>query len=359
MIFSKIWQRYIFREFFKIFSLFLFGFYLLYVVIDYSIHMQDFLHSANLSLRKIIEYYLLQFIKRTDILFPLAVLLGAIKVLCQMNNHRELVAFQSGGLKQKALLQPLFFVGFLCTLCNLGINEFAVPYSLNYIDKFYDAHLSRSYRGTRSQPLHVMHLDDHSKLVYQYYDASREAFFDVFWIKSSNDIWRMKYLKADPEEPMGQFVDHLIRSEGGLKKTESHESYLFFDLSWSEQMPKKGFIPFENRSIRELWNLYRHDPLLSSYDRQSILTQGLYKIMMPLLSFIVILAVAPSCLLPRPNIPQFFIYAFGIFGFCGFVALMDAAVILGENDTLSPYVAILSPFIALVGIVGWRFAKSP
>ncbi|NGX37159.1 MAG: hypothetical protein K1000chlam2_00312 [Chlamydiae bacterium] len=354
----KIWERYIFREFIKLFALFLFGFYFLYIVIDYSTHMQDFFQGKSLPFWKIIQYYTLQFVKRADILLPLAILIAAIKTLCQLNHNRELIAFQSAGIRLKKLLRPLFFVGTLCTLFVLAVNEFAIPYSLNFIDKFYDSHLRHSFRGNRSEPLHVMHLEDHSKLAYQYYDNAKEAFFDVIWIRNADDLWHMKYLKADPIHPQGQWVDHLVRKEGGyFEKEQSFSSFSFRDLQWNEDIPRKGYIPYENRSITELWKLLKQDPLMPNHEKKEVLTQVLFKCSMPFLAFLVIIGIAPYCASNRQNLPQFFIYTAGIFGFVSFVAFMDAAVILGENGVLSPYVAILLPFVLLLGVFGWRFAK--
>lgn len=352
-----IWKRYILREFMKLFLFFLLGFFFFYVIIDYSTHMQEFLHGKNLPFWKVIQYYGLQFIKRADILLPLGLLVGSIKVLCQLNTNKELIAFQSAGIRLKKLLGPLFMIGSLCALFNLTINQFVVPSSLNFIDKFYDAHLRHSFRGNRSEPLHVMHLDDHSKLIYQYYDHAREAFFDVIWIKSPDDLWRMRYLKIDPEHPQGQWVDHLTRNkDGSFEKNRSFANLIFRDLEWSQDMPRKGYIPFENRSITELWGL-KKELFFSNYDHQEILTQLLFKLTMPFLAILVIIVIAPYCIIHSQNLPQFFIYACGIFSFVAFIALMDAAVILGESDTVSPYVAILSPFILLLSIFGWRLAR--
>lgn len=355
----KIWERYILKELLKFFTLFLFGFYFLYIVIDYSTHMQDFLSNKNIPILKIIQYYFFQFFKRMDILLPLAVLIGSIKVLCSLNTHRELLALQSAGLKCKKLLRPLFLVGFFVSFTNLCVNEFVVPFSLNTIDKFHDAHLRHSFRGNRTEPLHVLHLDDHSKLVYQYYDASKEAFFDVIWIRTPDDLWKMRYLKTDPLHPQGQWVDHLERNaEGFFEKTQSFSSMIFRDLKWNQDIPRKGYIPFENRSLSELWKLFKTDPLLSLYEKQEVLTQFLFKSMMPSLGILVVLIIAPFCISYSKNLPQFFIYSIAIFSFVAYIALMDAAVILGESNTISPVMAIISPFIVLISIFGWRFAKT-
>ena len=101
-----LWQRYIFKECFKLFISLLAGFYFLYVAIDFSLHMHEL--SQNISILKIIQYYLYQFVKRADILLPVALLISTIKVLCRLNLRKELLGFQAGGIRAKKLLQPLF-----------------------------------------------------------------------------------------------------------------------------------------------------------------------------------------------------------------------------------------------------------
>ncbi|MBS0629205.1 MAG: LptF/LptG family permease [Verrucomicrobia bacterium] len=351
----KIWEKYILREFLKIFALFLFGFYFLYAIIDYSTHIQEFAHGKNLPILKIFQYYFFQFVKRADILIPLAVLLGTIKVLCQLNINRELVAFQSAGIAQKKLLRPLFLMGTLCTLSCLAINEFAIPHSLNFIDKFYDSHLSRSQRANRKEPFHVLHLEDHTRLVYQYFDQEKDALFDVIWIRSADDIWRMKYLKADSEDLLGQWVDHLVRVGEGFQKEASYPTYLFTEINWTKEIPRKGYIPYENRSIHELIAFLRQP--FASYEKQEILTQLLFKLAMPTSCFLVLIGVVPFCIGYRRDLSPFFIYVFALFGFIAFVAFMDAAVILSENETASAYVAILAPFAFAFSIFGWRYVR--
>lgn len=356
---SKIWERYILREFLKVFVLFLLGFYFLYSIIDYSTHISEFSSGKNLPIFKIFQYYIFQFIKRTDILIPLALLLGAIKVLCQLHIHRELVAFQSAGISQKKLLRPLFLMGTICSLGCLAINEFAIPHSLNFIDKFYDAHLSRSQNKNRKELFRVIHLPDHSRLVYQSFDPEKDAFFDVVWIRNSDDLWRMKYLKADPDDLQGQWVDHLVRNETTecIEKVESYPHYIFTELQWSKEIPRKGFIPYENHSIHDLFSLLKR-PLASSYEKQEILTQFLFKLAMPSTCLLVLLAVIPPCIGYRRDLSPFFIYAFSLFGFIAFFTFMDAAVILSENEIASAYLAILSPFAVLFSFFGWRFART-
>ncbi len=358
MILSRIWERYFFGEVLKVFALFLFVFYFLYAVLDYSAHMQDFIKDDRIQFSELCLYYIYQFIKRADLLLPLALLISTIKVLCTLNTRSELVAFQTAGIALKTLLRPFFLAAACCTLFNYLNFELLTPKSLNFLDQFHNAHFKHSHRGNRKEPFHVLYLKDHSKLIYQTYDAQRDAFFDALWIRSSDDIWRIKYLQADPDRPLGHNADHLVRNkEGFFEKAESFESHLFTQLKWQRDMTRNQFIPFENRSISDLYHLYFRKNSTSSYDRAQLLTHLNFKLAMPLLSLIVILACAPFCVRYSRGQPVFFIYAIALFGFLAFFTLMDAAVILGENHVVSPLIAIFTPFAICSGAFFWKFVK--
>jgi lipopolysaccharide export system permease protein len=326
---------------------------------DYSTHAKDFITDKHIQLFDIFSYYSLQFIKRADLLLPLANLVATIKVLCSLNAHRELVALQSSGMKLKKLLRPFFFLSFLCTVFNFFSAQYFAPKALNSLDQFKKKHFKQSSKGKIKQRVHLISLKDDTKLFYQTHDKQKGVFFDVIWIPSTEEIWRIKYLKANPKEPMGYFVDHLKQnSQGFFEKIESFDSYLFKQIKWERQMPTKGFIPNENRSLSELFHMYAQKKTASDYEGSGLLTQLYFKLTMPFLSFLAVIAIAPFCVSYSRNIPIFFIYACGLFGFIAFFTFMDAAVIIGENQVLSPFIAILSPFLICGGLFTWKFIKS-
>ena len=345
MLFSKIWERYFLREIFKVFGLFLFGFFFLYAAIDYSLHMQDFLKDKRLQITDLFVYYGFQFIKRAPLLLPLALLVSTIKVLTSLNAHRELVALQASGLPFKRLMRPFFFVAALCALFNVVSCEFLLPRSLTYLDKFYDKHLKHTKYTKKRYPIHILTLKDSSKLIYQTHDKEKGLFIDVIWLKTSNEILRMRYLTDNPDGPEGRFIDHLVRTpQGGFEKKESTVKKLFTEMSWDRDPPRKGFIPLENRSLSQLFNMgFRQK--CTSYVKMELLTHLCYKSAIPFLSLLVVAAASPFCVRYARRTPLFLLYAVALFGYIAFFTLMDAAVILGENRVAPPPVAIFAPLL--------------
>lgn len=359
MIFRMLWERYLLRELFKVFFLFLGCFFFLYSLLDYSLHMQDFIVDKHINFSHLCTYYFYQFIKRSDLLIPLALLIATLKVLFALNARGELVALQASGLSSKRILRPFFILAFLCALFNCASTEFMLPSSLNFLDHFRVQHFKHSFYGERREPIHVIYLKDRSKIVYQSEKTDEQLFFDVFWIRSSEDIWRMKYLSTNLEAPVGYWVDHIVRSpEGTFDKTESYESYAFPSFRAQPNLTGKGRVPIENRKVSELLRLLTHTRMTTEWERPQILTQCLHKCMMPLLSFLVVIAAAPFCFRYSRSLPIFFTYAIALFCFVAFAALIDSALILGEAQVISGYIAIILPFaLSFIGF-GWKFVKT-
>lgn len=358
MMLKTIWERYLFRELLKIFFLFLGCFFFLYSILDYSLHMQDFLVGKQIHLSHLFIYYSYQFIKRADLLIPLALLIATLKVLFSFNARGELVALQASGLSSKRILRPFFLLALFCAVFNGASAEFLLPSSLNFLDNFREAHFKHSFRGNRKEPIHVIYLKDRSKIVYQSENKDTQMFFDVFWIRSSEDIWRMKYLTTDPEKPIGYYVDHIVCSEEGIfEKTDSFGTYAFPSFRLQPDLSGKGYIPIENRKPSELLRLISHKRGTTAFEHPQILTHLLHKCMMPFLSFLVVIAAAPVCFRYSRSLPVFFTYAIALFVFVAFAAFLNSTLILGETQVLSPYNAIVLPFVLCFLGFSWKFVK--
>ncbi|QZA58986.1 LptF/LptG family permease [Candidatus Rhabdochlamydia porcellionis] len=349
----KIWQRYLIREIGGFFFLFLGCFYFFYALIDYSLHMQNFMQDTRVTFSHIFLYYLFEFIKRADLLIPLAVLITTIKVLFALNIKGELVALRASGLSLKVILRPFFYLAIALALFNYMSNEWILPSSLTFIDRFQEQHWKPSSKDSH---LYTLSLSDQSKLIYQAKDPQKQLLTDVFWIRNADEIWRMKFLYYDLKQPTGFFVDQLKRNnKGHFEKMESFEKYsfiLFKGLLENHKTP----LSLENQKISTLFkNLLKKR--LSPYEYPIALSYFLLKITMPLLSLLVVLAIAPFCISHSRSFPVFLTYALALFGFIAFFTLLDATIILSKNETISAFYAILMPFCICFSLFSYRYFK--
>lgn len=354
-----IWKRYFLHEISKIFSLFLVCFYLLFVIMDASSHLQDFVRESHLQLSKALLYYLSQFSKHAHLIVPLALLVSTIKVLTSFNASRELTALQASGIKVKTLLTPFFLTAALLSLLLLLNFEFLSPKAESYMTQFYQDHFKHSYHGNRKEPIHVLQLKDNTKLVYQTTSASGEIFIDVLWVQSFNDIWRMKYLKAAHKNPEAFFVDHLKRnSQGELEKSESFDRLVMQQIAWNPETAKVGKAPVEDRKISHLLSYLTKSKEQSPYTTAEITSHLLFKFLVSLLPLLTVIAASPFCVRYTRELPLFFTYSLALFAYIAFYSLLDSSLILGETGVISPFVALVAPFSLVTLFFSWKYAKT-
>lgn len=353
---GTIWQRYIFGNLLKGFLFFLLSFFLLYSLVDFSTHAQDFITKGALNFSKLSFYYSYQFVKRLELLLPLALLISVIRVLTTLNTNRELVALQVAGLPLKKIFRPFFLLALFCSFLGYCNEEIFIPKSATYFTDLKYSRTKNPLKKIKNKQFTILPLDDSSKLIYQSYDAKKDAFFDVYWISSFQDIWRMKYLSADPKHPIGEYVDHIVRNkEGFLEKTESFEKKLIPSLHWNLQQLNKKQSSIKHQKISHLAHLVWNNRKASLHFKGEIETYFFYKLIMPLLSFLVLIGILPFCVKYSRTPPLFMIYGPAIFCFVVFFTLMNAMTIIGENNVLPPYIAICAPGALFLALTYKRF----
>jgi lipopolysaccharide export system permease protein len=353
---TKLWQRYFFREILKVFFFFLFGFFFLYSLIEYSMHMDDFFKNHHLQVREVVLYYVNQLLKRLDFLLPMALLLSTIKVLTTLSARNEWTVLQASGLSTRKLLRPFLAVACACSILSYLNFEYFLPSALRHIDEFRISHFHGSRMAQRRELIHLIPLKDNTKLLYQFYNKEKNTLFDVLWIKSLDDIWRIKYLNADPDNPTAEYVDHIVRnSVGFFEKQESHPKLYLADLKWHPKMARQGLIPFDQRSLSDLYRL-RYKTKLNPYEAPKIATALSFKAAVPLMSPLLVIALAPFCLIYTRHRHYFLIYALGLFGLFAFYMLLDSLTILSDNGVITPTMAVFVPLTFFASFFAWRFS---
>jgi lipopolysaccharide export system permease protein len=360
MIFRRLWERYIFSELLKMFLFFIFSFYLLYILIDYSIHARHFSKIPDLKWIDIGTYYFYLFIKRLDLVLPLALLIALNKVLLYLNQKNELMALFVGGLKKIQLLRPFFLLAFLITLLTFFNFEWMIPRSLDYLETFENKYFRKNVSQNFSSPsAYCIFLDHGGKIFFRSHHISTHSLEDVFYVESLDSIWKMQSLTLYPDSAKGSYVEHLVRDDQGLLvKDHSYDTHLFSHLIINLSSRKKMEIPFEHRSLFSLYSFMRAKSPLYQENASKIQTHFFFKLVMPFISFLVIIACAPFCMIFSRKLPIFMIYAMSIFGVVAFFTMMDTAVILGENHLLSPLLAITIPFLLCLGGFGLKFINT-
>ncbi len=360
---QMLWERYLYKEILKLSALFLICFFILFVTIDYSAHMQAFIRGQQrINILEIAGYYGIQFIRRSDLLLPLALLVATIKILRTMSERHELLALQVAGLPVKRLMRPFLLVAIISTLSNFAIAEFLLPRSLKFSSEFKEQHLKNLPKQEQRGRVRVLELKDGSRLAFQSFDGSKAIFHDLFWIRSTDDIWRIKTLELDREHPqnppIGIHVDHIQRcQDGGLHKIASYPAIHLEALKASCYRLKKEAIPFEHYSLSKLSRSLHASSREEINHRAMLTAEFAMKTARPFLSLLVILGIAPFCVRYSRFSPPLPLYACGIFSVIAIFVAIQAGGVLVQNGITSSWLAIAIPLLVLFSWSTYRFAK--
>ena len=357
MIFRRIWERYFLKEILKIFFLFIFCFYGLYILIDYSSRSAAH-YAGKFSFLEMLRLYGFIFIQRMDILISFALIVAGVKTLCSLNIRNEIVALMSSGVKLKRLMRPFIFVA-LCLVAMMYINEqLFQPTAFRHINFLKDMHMDDDTHFDLERNIQRLEVVDGGELIYHGYDSARKSFFDVYWIKDINEVYRIKYLFPHEGNPRGRFVDHFVRShDGELLLVESEETHDFLTMNFHPERLRQSIVAPRQESISSLWqHLPSRQSDLDDTEART-LTSFYHKLLMPWLCLLAIIGPAPFCLRFTRQLPVFMIYLVSMIALVTFYMIMNAAMILGENQVFSPLVAVGVPFALFGAFFGWNYWK--
>jgi len=359
---SSIWKKYFFTELLKVMLLFLGCFYFIYILIDYASHTKIF-QNEQIRFLDIFLYYLFQFTKRADILLSVALMISTIKVLTTSNMRLETVALTCGGIPLKKIIQPFLMVALACSALLYLNLQFLQPYSLSRIASFEDHFFKDRGKSHTKKPVNALVLEDNSLLIYQSFDQTCNAFFDVYWLKNKDHFYRIKWLFPYEKKPLGKYVDSLMRTnEGEIVKFASQEEIYFSEMCFDSKALYTAVHPPSMQSLtqlaRQLGGKQTFFGMHKISDREAeAITYFYYKLTLPLVCLLAVIGPAPFCLRFSRNLPVFLIYALSLCVMVVFFTFVNSSVILGASQVIPPIIAISMPQTLFFLILGWNYAK--
>lgn len=355
----KIWQRYILKDILKVMLFFLVSFYSLYVLIDYANKTAAFhYHHVHPSWLDIAIYYAAEFIKRLEVLLPFAILIATVRVLTKLNQNHEMVALLCAGIKLRKLMMPFIWVGLAGTLLLYINEEFAYPTAVKYARGLEDKRRRESQRKNETPQVNYLVLEDGSTLLFQSYDSTNHQFFDTYWIKSIDEIWRMKYVSTPPKEPHGVEVEILKRNPAG-------------QLVVAERIPDRDLVEMRFNQNRLIETITQADelnlshlftklpPTLSAVSEKEARTLSalIQKLLLPWLALLAVLGPLPQAAEVTRNLKVFFIFSFWVFVLVFIYLVMESALMLANRQVINPYIALITPFAIISSIISYRFYR--
>jgi len=348
----RIWERYFLKKALKVFLLILLCFYGLYFLIDFSTRSASH-HSVHsqLQLVEIAEFYFYALIQRLDVVIPFALLIATIRTLTHLNQTSELVALLASGVSRKKIVLPFVWLSLCCVGLIYYNTQILIPKAKEKIRHINDHYSRKKNQKRRKFFVQSVSLKDGTVLLFQDNSVQEEKkLFDVYWIKSFNEIIHMKYLYPKKRAPIGIFVNHFLRKNGKMEKVSSERVKEFPRLRFNSKVLFDTITPPEELSLHQLWKKLPKNGQATSEKEAQFLTVFYQKLVMPWLCLLAVLGPAPLCIRFSRYFPVFFIYSLSIFGTAACYVLLDAAAILGSRQVLPPLLAIGFPCLFLFGL---------
>jgi len=124
----NILDRYILKEFIKIFTLILVSLTGLYLITDFFERIRMFL-SNNATLGQMVSYSLLNIPMILSQMIPVAVLLGTLLSFGLLSKNYEITAMKANGVSLYRISLPIIILSFAICIAAFLLSEFITPYT--------------------------------------------------------------------------------------------------------------------------------------------------------------------------------------------------------------------------------------
>ncbi len=161
----RILDRYVLRQFLRIFAICILGVPLLFIVIDLTDSLDRYL-ARGATQSEVALYYVYQFPYQALLGFPIAALLASVFTVSSMTRHFETTAAKANGISFYRLTAPLLIAAVVLSLVALALTE-VVPASNRKAEQVLGREETRSetlrtsfvYRGREGRVYKVRRLD--------------------------------------------------------------------------------------------------------------------------------------------------------------------------------------------------------
>lgn len=137
----RIIDRYIIREFLKVFAICLAGFILVFLLVEITDKIKYYFQH-NPSGWLMFKYFLVKIPGYLFFAIPLGILLGGMLSLLMMARHSEVIAMQANGIDALSIARPVLLIGMIASVAMFLLNESVVPWCNWYAEYIQDVEIA-------------------------------------------------------------------------------------------------------------------------------------------------------------------------------------------------------------------------
>lgn len=368
----RLLDRYIFREWLKIFLLSLGATLGVLMLVDANTSLNQLL-NADASVKEILWYYLALTPSLLPVVMPVSLLISVLFCMGQLHRNQEIIAMRAVGITLWRIATPMFVAGCILALIMLVLNAWLVPVSVETSREFKDSlRFAAEARQRDSTEVGVI-----SQLGFDDRRVGRLWLINAFSQYTFRGFGVSVYQKDD----RGRETVRITAEEAYFDDTDGHWVLLRGrELSFN---PETGepirSVTFKMREFPEwtedpalMQTLMKRPKDLSFFEINEVLAAIPARDNPRLLSYLVqyhgILANPFVCLVVvgiavpyavagvRTNPMVGVSKSAGLF--LVFYILVNMCTMLGSNGWVSPFLAAWIPVVIMLGFSAWLFKKA-
>jgi lipopolysaccharide export system permease protein len=353
----SILQRYVSREFLKIFGICLAGLIGITLLVDFFQRIDMFINYPT-PVRWKFLYFALKMPQFVFYITPVSMLIALLVTLGILNHHREIIAIRCGGVTLMHLCAPLVGLGALASVLVFLNNEFLVPATAKQLQYVLDTKIkNRPARSIFRQNRIWFYGERQTIFNIQLLDPVERSLEGItlyrFDTSGTRLVQRIDARSARFLRGRWDFFNVTVRGflpDGSIKARSFPRLRLRRperpgDISQYRERPEVMNFPALSEYVRKLRR--------SGFNPTSYMVDLQAKLSLPLLSFIVTLLAIPIAFRARSG--SSVVASLGVSLSLGFVyyIVISIGISLGHAGKLPPYLAAWLPNVFFLFLAGY------
>jgi lipopolysaccharide export system permease protein len=355
-----ILERYLLREYLKIFSLALSALVIVYLLVDFFEKIRRFVEYGAGAL-PVAAFF---FFKLPRIIFemtPLAILISTVLIISSFSRTHEITAMKAGGVSLIRVMLPLLGMGLVLGLILMMANQSFIAKSTLQSKKIRQVQIEKKPQtGYFKQQRVWLRLDSRTFLNVQLIEPSQAVMYGVSFYKLSPDFSLQEMLEAKEL----RYENGLWLMVSGVRRTFDPDFAIHTEVFERRPMIlERNPEDFQNVMLREdemtYQELEQYQERLSreGFNARRYQVEMSSRLALPFVSFIMILVGIPSGLRggPRTGLAK------GI-GLCLVIAmaywfLLSLSISLGRGGALPPVLSAWLANMTFAAVGGYLFLQ--
>ena len=359
MRFPGLLDRYLAREWIKVFLVTTVGFPLVVIAIEVTDKLDDYI-ARGITTKAIALSYVFSLPEKIFMVLPAAVLFATVFSVGAMGRHSELTAAKASGRSFLRIVLPVFLLGLAAAIGGLGIGEMAPPATRRQLELLGE----KQFRATSNRYGFVFRADQGWVYQVRSLDINERTMRDIVLEREGSSA---NYPTLVIQSFYGKYHDSLSRwtvGDGRMRiiADDSESTFAFDSLYQRSLVETPTALLAEPKAPEEMGyaELGEYIDALerSGGDARKLTVDRALKIAVPMTCLIIAIFAAPLAI-TGPRASAAYGVAISLATPIFFLTLVQLSRAIGSGGLVPPTVAAWMPTMLFGGIGLWLLRRAP